>query len=35
VGVHDVEKALDDIAGVIDAQGIDNAKIERVTTALQ
>jgi len=32
VGVADVEQAFDDIADVIEAQGIDNAKIERATT---
>jgi hypothetical protein len=35
VSVPEVEQGFDDILRVIDALGIENAKIERVTTALQ
>jgi hypothetical protein len=35
VSVPHIEQGFDDIAEVIDALGIDNAKIERPTTALQ
>jgi hypothetical protein len=31
LGVQDIERAYDDILGVIDAHGIDNAVIERAT----
>jgi hypothetical protein len=35
VGVLDIERGFDDILQVIDDQGIENAKIERLTTARQ
>jgi hypothetical protein len=35
VSVPDIDRGFDDIAGVIAAQGIENAKIERLTNARQ
>jgi hypothetical protein len=35
VGVNEIEQAYDDIVKIIDAHGIDNAVIERVTAARQ